>query len=181
MDDLANLLTSTRSNITVGSSDKELTWKLIKSSSDKNFQTVFSRMIDITSFEFNDIYQGRRIVISFGRYFRILIKYNKHLGFHLSRNQYFESSNVLLYSKTIDHRVKRRIDSAIDRVYESGLQDFWWELLIKPKLDINESRDDDNQDITVQSIRGIFILLFTINLSLICVIICEFIINNMKH
>ena len=180
IDDIVNLFSSTRNNISVIANKKLLTWRLIERSKDGNFQTVFSNLIDSENISFDDIYRGKLIAIENRRYIQSVVNANKHLGFHLGHNHYYESANVIFYSKTIDNKVKDKIDSVIVRVYESGLQDYWWALLYEQRIDINVSGDDDNQTITMQSIRGIFILLVTINFLLIYVLIFEFIITMTK-
>ena len=182
IDDIVNLLSSTRNNISVIANKNFLTWEILENSEDENFKMVFKNLIDYDTLSagFDDIYRGKQITIGNGRYLQSVAKANKHLGFHLGRIQYYVSPNVIFYSKTIDNRVKNEIDWVIDRVYESGLQNFWWALTFEHRIDMNVSRDDDNQTITMQSIRGIFILLVTINFSLICILICEFIIDKSK-
>ena len=177
LDDIDNLLCSTTRNISVIANKKFLTWRLLENSKDEIFQKVFNHITNYDTIGFDDIYRGRQIAINNGRYLQSVVNANKHLGFHLGRHQYYESANVIYYSKTIDNRVKQKIDSVIVRVYESGLQDFWWALLFERKIDINETRDDENQTITLQSIGGIFILLPTINLLLIYILIFELVIK----
>ena len=182
IDDIVNLLSSTRSNLSVIASCKYLTWKIMENSEDENFRKVFKQLIDSDVYDigFEDIYLGRQISLNNGGYLKSVVNANKHLGFHLGSEQYYESPNVIFYSKTIDKSVKEKIDSVIDRVFESGLADYWWALTFEHRIDMNVSRDDDNQTITMESIRGIFILLVTINFLLIYILIFEDLINKSK-
>ena len=183
VDDIINLLSSTRNNISVIANKKLLTWKLLENSVDENFRMVFKHLIDSDVYDigFEDIYLGRQIAFNNGRYLQSVAKANKHLGFYLGRNHYYESANVIFYSKSIDKRVKEKIDLVLNKVFESGLQDYWWALTFENRIDMNVSRDDDNQTITMQSIRGIFIFLVTTNFLLIYILFFEFIINISKN
>ena len=178
MEDLANLLSSTRSNISVVSNKRYLTWKILESSRDENFRNVYKHLLHDKDVGYDEIYYGRRIGVNYRSNFESVINANKHLGFHLSRDQYVGTPFVILYSKAIDDKIKHRIDSVINVLVESGLQDLWWTLQHERKVSVKEDRVEGSQTITMISIRGILILLFSINLLLIYILILEILVCN---
>ena len=172
IDDLANFLDSTSANISMVANENYLTWKLLESSQDTNFQKIYKKLIHKINFGYDEIYHGRRIAINYRFIFESVISTNKHLGFHLSGDQYFGSAIVLLYSKTINNTLKDRIDSVVYSLFESGIQDLWWNLFNYNRVNIEQDWED-NRTLTMKSIRGLLILSFGINLLLIYFLILE--------
>ena len=133
------------------------------------------------NFNYDDIYRGRTVAIQFDKILQNVINANKHIGFHLSRDQYFGSALCIYYSKGIDIRVKEKIDSVIYSFSESGINDIYSALTFQSKVRVKQDRDDDNLSNDMDSIRGLFIILFSINLSTIIILILEKTFYNSWH
>ena len=178
MDDVVKLLESTTSNISVVAFNGFLTWQLMENSREKNFQKVFKHLIPKLDFGYDEIYKGRRVAIQYDVILLGVINGIKLNGFHLSRDRYFGSALCIYYSKAIDNNVKEKIDSVIYSLYETGLQGLWSKFNIPVKIKQDENDDNDKQSNDMDSVRGLFILLFSINLSTIIILILEKLIYN---
>ena len=120
---------------------------------------------------YSEIYQGGSIGIDYSSILGDVSKANQHLGFHLSRDQYFGSEFVILYSKTIDQTLKETIDSMVSSVFESGLYDHWQSLLYKIK--VNQSRPEESDIISLESMKGVMYLLVMMWTILILIMVIE--------
>ena len=172
IDDLVNFLESTKDNITLVSNKAQLTWQLLEKSQEENFQKIF-RQLKNRNMMMNDIYNGKSVAINYGHILESKIKANKHLGLHLSSEQYFGSSINILYSKTIDKSLKNKIDSVISILFESGLQDFYNFVQLTQFKQFNFNQTEDNQIIDLEDMRGLMMLIGIINVSSILVLIIE--------
>ena len=125
MDDLAQLLESSKSNISVVAFPGFSPWQFMESTQDENFKKVYEHMTGSFDFNYDEISKGRQIAIQYDVIFESIINANKHAGLHLSGDRYFGSALCILYSKAINNRIKKKIDSAVYNVYETGLQGLW--------------------------------------------------------
>ena len=179
MHDLAKLLESTKTNISVvAASYGILIWKLMESCKEESFQKVYKHLTPVMNFNYDDIYHGRTVAIQFDIILESVMNANKHIGFHLSRDQYFGTALCIYYSKGIDKKAKEKIDSVIYSIYETGINDIYSALTFQSKVRVKQDRDDNNQSNDMDSIKGLFYLLFGINLSTIIILILEKIIHN---
>ena len=171
IEDLVNFLKSKndQTNITIASIETKLTWYLLKYSDDENFKYIYSLLKN--KYDVKDIYNGKCIAICYGNTFDYLINGNEHLDLHVSRQQYFGSAVVILYSKTIDKTLKERIDCVIRILFESGLQNFWRYSNSYKRLNFDQIQND--QTISVQRIKGIMSLLAVVYTALILIFIFE--------
>lgn len=175
IDDLAHFLETTRNNVTIVATERHSTWKLLEESDEKNFQLVSKRMVNTNIFQlnFNKIYHGEMIAIGHSLILENKIKLMKHIGLHLSRNRYFGTQLVMLYSLAIDKSLQESIDSVIQSIFETGLNDFWNSVRFETKLNITEF--EAKEEIGMQSMRGLFALLAIINSTVILLLIIELI------
>ena len=173
--DLYDFLKSSKKNISVVSDDRILTWHLLQTSKASETKFIFSKMSPATfdTFNFEEVYHGRRIVIFHSQYLEYTIKVNPHLGLHLSRDQYYGSSMVNLYSKTFDKNLKERIDAIMNWLNESGLYDLWTFNKFTDKINITEKEVDHR--ITMKEIKGLNFLLINIYSGTLIILILEII------
>ena len=111
-------------NVTISSSKQQLTWYLFETLKDPRYEFIFKHLVYNNVPKISEILEGKIIVINYSHTHEYLIKDNKHLDLHLSKDAYFGSPIVILYAKQIKISIKERIDSVIDILFESGLQDF---------------------------------------------------------
>ena len=144
IDDLHNvvkLFHSQDHNFTVVAYKEHLAWHLLETSKENNFRNVFKLLTNDKQFGYQQIYEGKRVAIGFSGIFEYVIKANHHLHFHLSRELYFMSNIVSLYSKSLSPSLRRKVDHVISCVYESGLQDIWLSLQYKSPLNVRPKED----------------------------------------
>ena len=180
--DIITVLNTPSRNITVVAYKEHLAWHLLETSEETSFSQVFSLLKPSESsnaqdFGYQQIYDGDRIAIGFSSIFEYVINANPHLDFHLARESYFSSHTVSLYSLTINETVKRKIDSVIDNVFESGLQDLWLSLQYKNRLNVKTS-ESNNSKIELQSIKGLICLIGIIYTIIIFILITEIYLNH---
>ena len=97
-----------------------LTWQLLEQSDDSRFQRVYEILMNKIPDPYQDISEGKAILIDYGSTFEILTKNNPQLKLHISREQYYGSSLVSLYAKNINETIKGYIDSIVYKLFESG-------------------------------------------------------------
>ena len=169
--DLVNFMKSTKLNISLVSNKIFLTWQLLENSQDENFHYIFLQLVD-KSCTLDDIYKVKCIVISYTNLLENIAINNKHLGFHLSRDQYFGSTLNILYSKLIQNSIKLKIDTVISILFENGLEKFVSSMLNKNRLNINQTHD--SQKIRIEDMRGILMLMAIVYFILIIIFIIEY-------
>ena len=179
IDDLHNvvrLFHSQGDKFTVVAYKEHLAWHLLQTSQETNFKNLFKLLINEKPFDFQHIHDCKRVAIGFSAIFEYVIKANPHLHFHLSRELYFMSNIVSLYSKSLSLSLRRKVDHVISSVYETGLQDFWLSLQYKSSLNVRPK--EDNEIIGMKSIRGLMILQSIIFSILVLVLMLEIIIHR---
>ena len=179
IDDLLNvvkLFHSQNYNFTVVAYKDHLAWHLLQTSEETTFKSVFKLLTNEKPFDYQEIYEGKRVAIGFSAIFEYVMEANPHLHFHLSRELYFMSNIVSLYSKSLSLSLRRQVDHVISCVYESGLQDLWLSLQYKSPLNVRPK--ENKQSIGMQSIRGLMTLQCIIFSILVLVLILEIIIQR---
>ena len=117
----------------------------------------------------DDVYYGKSIVIGDDENFQNVINSNK--GFYLSKEKYFGSAKVILYSKTIDNLIENKINTIMAILFESGFINFWISLVVF--LNHNFEQIENCQKITFEDMRGLMTLLAIIYFHIILVLIIE--------
>ena len=176
--DLINFLKSTTSNISLVTDNTRLTYHLLKTGPDRNSQIVFKLLNKVKDIDYDQVYNGRIIAVDYSHIFHHVIKNNPHLNFHLSSEQYLGSALVMIYSKFIDKTIKYRIDRVCDSLFESGLQELWQLLKHSRRLKVNPTYE--KEIITMESIRGLIVLLAVLYPTMILVLLFELINNNLN-
>ena len=170
IDDLVNLLKSTKHNISLVSSKSILTWSLLENSKDEKFKMIFNKLQD-SPITLNDLINGKGIMINYGEFLDIVVNLLNHPNLHVSRQQYFGSAFVILYSKSFEKALKDKIDSVIIILFESGLFNFWNSIVAFRRLNWNEI--EDRHTITLENIRGLIMLMIIIYLAIFLIVIIE--------
>ena len=155
IDDFLNvvkLLHSQGYNLTAGAYKEHLALHLLHTSRETNFSSVFKLLTNEKPLDYQLIYEGKRVAIGFSGIFEYVMKANPHMHLHLSRELYFMSNIVLLYSKSLSPSLRRQVDHVISYVYESGLQDLWLSLQYKSPLNVRPK--ENKQSIGMQSIES---------------------------
>ena len=179
IDDLNNVVEMFQSqdqNLIVVAYKQHLAWHLLESSQEANFRNVFKLLTNEKPFDYQQIYEGKRVAIGFSAIFEYVMEANPHMHFHLSRELYFMSNIVSLYSKSLSPSIRQRVDHVISCVYESGLQDLWISLEYNSPLNVKPK--EDNETIEMRSIRGLMVLQCIIFSILVLVLILEIIIHK---
>ena len=181
IDDLLNVVSLFHSqdhNFTVVAYKEHLAWHLLQTSQETKFRNIFKLLTNEKQFDYQHIYEGKRVAIGFSGIFEYVMKANPHLHFHLSREIYFMSNIVSLYSKTLSLSLRRQVDHVINSVYESGLQDLWLSLQYKSPLNVRQK--ENKQSIGMQSIRGLMVLQSIIFSILLLALMLEIIIQRIS-
>ena len=142
IDTLDDLVEYVKQNDDVKLISDELTssWFIMLEWEDERAQFIFDKMISepIYEFDYKQVYHGQSIIISFDYIFEQMLKSNRELSFHMSADRLFSKSFALLYSKYIDSKTKRMIDSMTSSLFESGIYNFMDERKLSKRLDIEE-------------------------------------------
>ena len=115
-------------------------WSIIKYWKNERTQFISPRLISVPLYKFNyeQVYNGESIIISFDNIFQHIMESNRDLSFHMSADRMFGSSNGLLYSKSIDSKAKRFIDSMMSSLFESGIYNHLEKRKFVKRLNIEE-------------------------------------------
>ena len=116
------------------------TWSIMQDWEDERAQFIFDKMISVPFYEFDykQVYNGESIIISFDYSFEQMLRSNRGLSFHMSADRLFHRSHALLYSKYIERKTKRFIDSIMTSLFESGIYNFKEEKKISKHQEIKE-------------------------------------------
>ena len=93
MDDLVSIID--KMNITPYANKDYLTWQLLEQSSDSRYKKVFERLLNEIPNQYQDLYEGKAIIIGYGSDFEILTKNNPQLKLHISREAILQLFNCL--------------------------------------------------------------------------------------
>lgn len=162
IDDLVTLIKQT--NVSLIAHRTHLTWHLLQSHEDPRFKMVFDRLEDRTV-DYHEVVAGKAIYINYGDILQYLLSATKTSDLHLSDERYFGSPLVVLYSKHINETLKSRLDSVVNILFESGLEDYWSSLKYKALRLTNEKAN--HRAITFNSISGLIVLFGSIVVALI--------------
>ena len=169
IDDLVDLIKT--HNVTVVAHKYHLTWYIFENHDDVRFKFVHSKLVD-QYVDVNDVVDGKIIYINYNNILEYQLRDATKSDIHISDERYFGSPLVLLYAKNIDEKIKARIDSVINILFECGLAEYWNSLRFKaiPNISIGES---NHQAISMKSVVGSVILFGSITLFLILEFIFE--------
>lgn len=111
-----------------------LAWQLFQHNPDRRFNELFKKLEHVESVNLREIESGKDIYFEYSHILQYLIRIQNHLDLHIAREAYYGSSFVILYSKYINQNIKEGIDSVINCLFESGLQNFWEFLAFKRNI-----------------------------------------------
>ncbi len=77
--------------------------------------------VPVHKFNYEDVYNGKTLIIGHEVIFNIIINVNPELNFHISNNRQYGLQFGLLYSKSIDKDLQYRLDLASMAIFESGI------------------------------------------------------------
>ena len=177
IDDLVDVIEKT--NVKLFAKKEYLAWHILKHSIDYRFQTVFRKLIDTKEHPWQDVYLGKAILVDFSMLLEPVIMANPYYGFHIGRDQYYGTSIGILYQKNINETIKQNIDSVISILFESGLQNLW-NALQWNSVKFTPIEEIDEQ-ITIASLRGIFIIYLILILAQLLLFIFELFYFCSKH
>ena len=132
------------------------------------------------SFSYEKVYHGKTIIVSFDRPFEVIIKANKDLSFHISSDRMVGMQYALMYSKYIDSKIKRFIDSRMSCLFESGIYNFKENAKMARHLDIEEEEGDQPQTISISYFIKLLIIFSYAIIILIFILIIEILITVYK-
>ena len=152
LDDLVDYLKQ-HQDVKLISDNVTSTWYILPNV--KHAKYIFTRMTSakMTQFDYKPVYHGKSIIISFDSIFEQMLKFNRDLSFHMSADRLFSLSYGIIYSKHIDLKTKRFIDSMMSSFFESGIYNFVEERKDSKHLDIQE--DDPPQTISLSYFKKV--------------------------
>ena len=174
--DLAVVIDETNVKVLAKGPEAILTWSFMKSSNETNFHKVYNLMIDHRASPIYEIAPGKVVFITYSRTLDGLVKVNSHLNLHVSEKRYFGSSFALIYNKNIDPSIKVSIDSLINILYESGLQNFWYSKTLNNTTENIIDNIDKSDAIYFKNVTGVFQVIIVLqSLALILIFVEIFI------
>ena len=152
LDDLVDYLKQ-HQGVKLISDNVTSTWYILPNV--KHAKYIFTRMTSakMTQFDYKPVYHGKSIIISFDSTFEQMLKFNRDISFHMSADRLFSLSYGIIYSKHIDSKTKRFIDSMMSSFFESGIYNFVEERKDSKHLDIEE--DDPPQTISLSYFKKV--------------------------
>ena len=166
-DDLARFL-STHPEVSLISDNSTMTWKLMEEWLDKQVQSLFRKIksVPVEDFDFEQVYRGKSIIISFDDALEVLLNENPNLKFHMSSDRHFITQYGFIYSKHLKPEIKQTIDRTMRSVYETGLNIHWILKGYSKWLNISDN-DDTNPSISMKYFKRLLIIFPYIYISII--------------
>ena len=148
-DDLAQFL-STHPDVLLISDNATFTWKLMKVWPDQQVQDLFGKMRSVpkNEWDFEQVYRGKSIIIAFDDEMEFMMNKNRFLKFHISNDRHFVTQYGFIYSKRLNSKFRKIIDSTIRSLYETGLQMLWLLKMNSKKVNISDI-EVSNQSISM--------------------------------
>ena len=189
LDDLVKFVTQ-HQDVKLISDNVTSSWSSIRNWKGERAQFIFSKMnsVKIYQFDYKQVYHGKSIILSFDSNFERMLKSHRDLSFHMSADRLFGLYYGIIYSKYIDIKTKRFIDSIMTSLFESGIYNFVEERKGSKRLNIVE--DDPPQTISLSYFKKIvFIYMYNIIILLIILVVeillflltCKNIRSQFKH
>ena len=122
-DDLAQFI-SQHSDVKIIADGRSTSWNLFMEWQNQETEIIKKRLMNVPVHKFNyeDVFNGKTLIIGHEVIFNIIINVNPELNFHISNDRQYGLQFGLLYSKSIDKDLKQLIDAVCMALFESGLQ-----------------------------------------------------------
>ena len=179
LDDLVEYVTQ-HDDLKLISNDISSSWLIMKKWEDEKGKFLFNRMTSVPDFNnlYKQVYHGKYFIISYDTTFEHIVANNPGLYFHMSADRLFSKSHGMLYSKNIDIKIKRLIDSIMSSMLESGIYKHNHDKQFSRHLNIEE--DDPSQTISLSYFKKIVILYSYKVILLLFILIIEFLVFNCR-
>ena len=143
---------------------------------DERAKFISKRMVNeqVKKFDYNQVYHGKSILISFDTNFRRILKANPDLGFHMSAERMYGNQFGCLYSKFIDVKTKRFIDVMISSLFESGIHPFLENRKYSKRLHVED--DEPFEAFSFYHFKKVIHIYCYILFALPCIFIVEFLV-----
>ena len=178
IDTLDDLVQFSKQNqdVKIISDNLTTTWSLMKNWNDERAKFIYKLMVNeqVKKFDYNQVYNGKSIVISFDTNFQRILNTNPDLSFHMSADRMFGYQFGFLYSKFIDVQTKRFIDSMISSLFESGIHKFLEDRKYSKRLHIEDG--DLFQAFSFDYFKKVIYIYCYILFSLPCIFIIEYLV-----
>ena len=132
-------------------------WLILKNWHDDRAQFILPKMTNtpLAKFDYNRVYHGESILISFDNTFERMLKFNRQLSFHMSADRLFGYQYGFVYSKYIDIKIKIFIDFIMSSLFETGIYHYNEDKKRGKRLKIDEK--DPPQTISISYFKKIII------------------------
>ena len=139
IDDLVHFI-SQHTNIKVITDKSSTSWPLLDNWQGNKFETIkkIIENVPINKFNYEEVYNGKFILIGHDNIFQRIMNVNPELKFHISSDRHYGSQVGLFYSKSIDKELRDKVDFVCRALFESGLQNSYIEARQRsPRIKVN--------------------------------------------
>ena len=157
LDDLVEYINENE-HVKLISDNKSTSCQIMRDWPDERARFIFPKMVTVPGpkFDYNQVYHGESILIFFDAQFKRIFSLNTELSFHMSSDRLFSKQHGFLYSKHIDIKTKRSIDTIINSLPENGIFDFVEDKKYSKRLEIIE--EDPPQTISLSYFKRVVII-----------------------
>ena len=179
LDDLIQFVTQ-HDDVKLISDNLTTSWSILRNWEDERARFIFPKMtsVPISEFDYQQVYHGKSIIISYDDNFEKIIKSHRDLSFHISSDRLFGKQHGFLYSKYIDIETKRSIDTIISSLLENGIHNFVEEKKRSKRLNIEEN--DPSQSISFTYFKRIMRYYTFNSIWIIVILIIECVFYNLS-